>query len=76
MPRGHSVREAVNEREIYDALVAATYKHGAVVAFAHYTGIGREYLHRMLDGKQRVSAEVARRLGFELRWVRKEQAKP
>ena len=67
----HSVRQAVNEDEVYSALAAATEGYGGVVRFARRTGIGRTYVSRMLSGNQRVSVAVAGRLGFELRWVRR-----
>ncbi len=71
MPRSHSVREAVNEHEVHTALRSATTGYGGVVRFARKIGVSREYLHGMLDGNRRVSAEVAGHLGFELRWVKK-----
>jgi transcriptional regulator with XRE-family HTH domain len=61
----------VNEDEVYSALAAATEGYGGVVRFARRTGIGRTYVSRMLSGSQRVSVAVAGRLGFELRWVRR-----
>ena len=75
MPRSHSVREAVNEQEVHDALSATTRGYGGVVRFARRVGVSREYIHGMLDGGRRVSVEVAGWLGFELRWVRKKVKK-
>ena len=71
MPHGYSVREAVNESEVYQALVAATKGYGALVKFAQRTGIRYQYLQMMLTGSRRVSAEVAGKLGWELRWIRR-----
>ena len=67
---GYSVREAVNEHEVYAALRAVTRGYGGVVRFARRAGLSREYVQRMLYGQMRVNALVAGKLGFELRWVR------
>lgn len=69
--RAYSTRQAANEHQVYRALIEATRGYGGVVRFARRSGVSREYVHRMLDGKQRVSAEVASALGWELKWVRK-----
>jgi hypothetical protein len=74
MPHGYSVREAVNEGEVHTALCAATKGYGGVVRFARRVGFTHEYVQGMLYGGQRMSAKVARALGYELRWVRVEQA--
>ena len=73
MPHGYSVREAVNEGELYTALAKATAGYGGVVRFARKVGISRNYIQGMTIGNRRVSADVAGRLGYELRWVRKEK---
>lgn len=73
MPRSHSVREAINENVLYAALRAATQGYGGVVRFARKVGISREYVHGMQAGNRRVSAEVAGKLGYELRWMRKNE---
>jgi plasmid maintenance system antidote protein VapI len=70
-PQGYSTRQAVNENEIYSDLATVTQGYGGVVKFARRIGVSREYIHRMLDGTQRVSAKVAAGLGWELRWVRR-----
>ena len=75
MAPSYSVRQAVNESEVYRALCAATKGYGGVVKFARRAGVSREYIHGMLDGNRRVSVEAARWLGFELRWVRKKVEK-
>ena len=71
MSPSYSVRQAVNEQEVQAALSAATKGYGGVVRFARKTGLTREYVHGMLDGSRRVSVEVAKWLGYELRWIRK-----
>jgi len=73
MPRGYSVREAVNEGEVHSALCKATAGYGGVVKFARRVGFTREYVQGMLYGAQRMSARVARALGYELRWVKIEK---
>jgi len=70
MPRGHSVREAVNESEIFSALVHATKGYGGLVRFSRETGVGYEYLQMMLSGSRRISALVAGKLGYQLKWVK------
>ena len=72
MPRSNSVREAQNESEVHKALCAATAGYGGVVGFARRMGVSRVYINNMLYAGTRISVEVARRLGYELRWVRKE----
>lgn len=72
MPHGYSIREAVNEQEVYSALAHATKGYGGVVRFADRIGVHRNYIHGMLNGNRRVSAAVAQALGYEIRWVRKE----
>jgi hypothetical protein len=72
---GYSTRQAVNEQEVYSALVAATKGYGGVVRFAGKVGVRREYVHQMISGSRRVSVEAARWLGWELRWVRKDGVK-
>jgi hypothetical protein len=67
----YSVREAVNEGEVYTALSAATKGYGGVVRFAKRVGFTREYVQGMLYGGHRMSTRVAGALGWELRWVRK-----
>lgn len=71
MPHSHSVREAVNEQEVQLALHAATRGHGRLIQFVDRFGLCYKYVQGMLYGNRRVSAEVAGRLGFELRWVRR-----
>jgi hypothetical protein len=71
MPHGYSVRQASNEQEVYQALVAATKGYGKVIRFAKQVGVDRNYIHGMIAGNRRVSVEVARWLGYELRWVKK-----
>jgi hypothetical protein len=73
MPHGYSVREATNENEVHAALCRATEGYGGVVRFARRLGVSRQYIHNMLYGGARISVEVARKLGFELRWVRKDK---
>jgi hypothetical protein len=73
MPHGYSVREATNEQELYSALVAATKGYGNLNRFANKVGITRQYIEGMISGNRRVSAEVARHLGYHLRWVKKEK---
>jgi len=75
MSPGYSTREAVNEHEVYSALVEQTKGYSGVVRFARRVGFTREYVQRMLYGGNRVSARVAGVLGWELRWVRKGAAK-
>jgi len=70
MPRGYSVRQAVNESAIYSALVHATKGYGGLVKFSRQTGVCYEYLQMMLCGSRRISVEVAGKLGWELRWVK------
>ena len=70
MPHGYSVREATNENEVYSDLVAATRGHRGAARFARRVGLTPEYIHGMLDGNRRVSAQVAKSLGWELRWVK------
>jgi hypothetical protein len=70
MPRGYSTRQATNESEVYQALVAATKGYGNVIRFAERVGIRSQSVHAMLDGGQRVSVEVARHLGYTLRWIK------
>lgn len=70
MPHSYSVREAVNEAEIHQALANATKGYGGVVRFARRLGVSRQYVNNMLHAGARVSVEVARRLGWELRWVK------
>ena len=72
-PRSHSVREAVNESEIHAALAAATKGYGGVIRFARRTRLTYEYVQMMLYGSRRVSVEVARHLGYHLRWVKYEK---
>ena len=72
MPHSYSVREAVNEGELYTALVHATKGYGGVVRFARKAGVSRNYIQGMTIGNRRISAEVAARLGYELRWTKKE----
>jgi len=71
MPHSHSVREAINEQEVHAVLAAATRGYGGVVRFARRVGISSKYVHGMLDGNRRVSVEVASKLGFDLRWVKR-----
>ena len=71
MPHGYSVREAVNESEVYQALAAATRGYGGVVRFARRLGVSRNYINNMLYAGTRVSTAVGDRLGWELRWVKK-----
>jgi hypothetical protein len=73
MPHGYSVREAVNEGEVHSALCKVTAGYGGVVKFARRVGFTREYVQGMLYGSQRMSARVARTLGYELRWVKIEK---
>ena len=73
MPSGYSTRQAVNEQEVYQALRAATKGYGGVVRFARRVGLTTRYVHGMLDGNRRVSVEVAAKLGFELRWIKKDK---
>lgn len=70
MPHSYSVREAVNEAEIHQALTAATKGYGGVTRFAHRAGVTRQYVNNMLYAGARVSVAVARALGWELRWVK------
>lgn len=72
MPRGYSVREAVNESELHLALHAVVKGYGNLNRFARKVGVTRQYIEGMLYGNRRVSVDVARHLGYELRWVRKE----
>jgi hypothetical protein len=74
MPHGYSVREAVNEQEVYLALARATAGYGNSGRFARRVGLTRQYVQGMLYQGNRISTKVARALGFELRWVRVEQA--
>ena len=67
----YSVRQAVNEDEVYSALAAATKGYGGVVRFARKAGLARPYVAGMLSGNRRVSAEVAGHLGFDLKWVKR-----
>ena len=71
MPRSYSVREAVNEQEVYSALMAATRGYGGVARFARRAGIARKSVQGMLYGGCRISVKVAGALRFELRWTRK-----
>ena len=71
MPHGYSVREAVNESEVHQALAAATRGYGGVVRFARRLGVSRDYINNMLYAGTRVSTAVGDRLGWELRWVKK-----
>ena len=73
--KAYSTRQAVNEQEVYSALCAATKGYGGVVRFAKNIGVSRGHVHGMLGVSRRVSAEVADRLGFELRWARKVASK-
>jgi hypothetical protein len=70
MPRSHSVREAVNEAEIYQALTEATRGYGGVTRFARRLGVSRQYINNMLYAGARISTAVGAKLGWELRWVR------
>jgi hypothetical protein len=70
MPHSYSVREAVNEAEIHQALTAATKGYGGVIKFARRLGVSRQYVNNMLHAGARISTAVASRLGWELRWVR------
>ena len=73
MAHGYSVRQAVNEQEVYSALCAATKGYGGVIRFALRVGISRKYIHGMLSGSSRISAEVAGKLGYKLMWMRCEK---
>lgn len=77
MPRqkgSYSVREAINEHEIQAALIRATKGYGGVVKFASRVGFSRSYVQRMLYGGERMSVKVAGALGYELRWVKRDDA--
>jgi hypothetical protein len=73
MPHGYSIRQAENESELYSALAKATAGYGGVVRFARKVGVDRNYIHGMLAGSRRVSADVAGRLGYELVWRKREK---
>jgi hypothetical protein len=76
MPRqsgSYSVREAVNEHEVQAALIRATKGYGGVVRFASRVGFSRRYVQSMLYGAERMSIKVAGALGYELRWVKREE---
>ena len=75
MPHGYSTRQAVNESELYSALVHATKGYGGVIRFARNIGVDRAYIHGMIAGNRRVSNDVAQWLGYELRWMRKDKTK-
>jgi hypothetical protein len=76
MPHGHSVREAINEREVHVALADTTKGYGGVVRFARRLGVSRQYVNNMLYAGTRISVQVAAALGFELRWVRRNPPQP
>jgi len=73
MPHGYSVREAVNESEVHQALCLATKGYGGLVRFVRRFGLCYKYVQGMLYGDRRMSVEVAGKLGYELRWVRVEK---
>lgn len=71
MPRGPSVREAVNEGEVKQALKQATAGYGNSQPFCDRLGLAREYVQGMVHGNRRVSVRVAEALGYELRWIKR-----